>query len=215
MPECTNSIQEVRFLVFALEDIPPNFRGFFFNQGTEICVPCRKYQTVQTFSFCCNKSIRPTREKDTRSHSPYRRSVPEHISAQSQYDKHLRCGCQISIWHNSLSFLNFYPLSKFTISTTFQLRVAFFLFGREMTSAELLQPQNPSVKPANHPGRSIPSVFAAPKHSLACLSLSSPWCSMNPSDVSLGTRTLRRMYIESCCAFLIDVLLNCYLTKHI
>jgi len=57
------------------------------------------------------------------------------ISLQSQYDKHS---------HE-------------------ELRVAFLLFGREMTSAEL---QNPSVNPSPSqpiiPGRSIPPVFAAP-----------------------------------------------------
>jgi len=64
------------------------------------------------------------------------------ISAQSQYEKHS---------HE-------------------ELRVAFLLFGREMTSAELVQLQNPSVnssatpptQPSIIPGRSIPPVFAAP-----------------------------------------------------
>jgi len=62
------------------------------------------------------------------------------ISTQSQYDKHS---------HE-------------------ELRVAFLLFGREMTSAELLQPPNPSVNPSSIPiqpiipGRSIPPVFTTP-----------------------------------------------------
>jgi len=79
--------------------------------------------------------------KDTPEATPLVEDQFQSISAQSQYDKH----------------------------SYEELRVAFLLYGREMTSAELLQqPPNPSANPSAIPiqpsasGRSIPPVFAAP-----------------------------------------------------
>jgi len=78
--------------------------------------------------------------KDKQEATPLIEDQFQRISAQSQYDKHS---------HE-------------------ELRIAFLLFGREMTSAELLQPPNPSVYPSalpsqtTVPGRSIPPLFAAP-----------------------------------------------------
>jgi len=77
---------------------------------------------------------------DTPEATPATEDQFQSISAQSQYDKHS---------HE-------------------ELRVAFLLFGREMTSAELFQQPNPSVHPSTPPsqttisGRSIPPVFATP-----------------------------------------------------
>jgi len=81
--------------------------------------------------------------KDTPDATPLIEDQFQSISAQSQYNKH----------------------------SYEELRVAFLLFGREMTSAELLQSSNSSdlsvhtsATPSQLiiPGRSIPTVFAAP-----------------------------------------------------
>lgn len=104
------------------------------------------------------------------------------ISAQPQYDKHsheVRFPNYLfdtkTVFLNLLFYYFAHPLSKNTISFVLEqeLRVAFLLSGREMTSVELLQLRNssvnisaiplPSQPTVTVPGRSIPSpVFAAP-----------------------------------------------------
>lgn len=85
------------------------------------------------------------------------------ISMQLQYDKH----------SHEVRFRNFVfaPIVETQLLFQQELRVAFLLYGRETTSAEILQLQNPLANPSSIvpsqpittiPGRSIPPpVFAA------------------------------------------------------